>query len=263
MQQNTEQEKAIREFPRSKEYPDSKPYPEILKEIKSRGYWKINFYPLGAKETRIREIANLQKFVEKHAVSLRGWPYPFYREEDRKIGQDYIEVSVDFGKSGLFPHHKESWRFYQSGQFIHYRALWEDWYSSPIFFNETQEIPKPGAIISIYGVIYLATEILEFIRRIAAEGIYNEGIRFHLSLVNTENRKLAITDPNRTGFYQDYRSSMSEIDFEDSFGKDQIMSSSKEIALEVARQIFARFGWFMPSIKPLQADQENFLQRRI
>ena len=233
---------------------------ELLRKIQSRGYWRVNFHPLSFKRDKISKLIECVKIIQDCYVQLRGWSYPFFREEllyegGINYGQDYIETEIDF------QHHKELWRFYQSAQFIHYRALWEDWYENEIWFDERSTIPTPREIISVEGVIYLLTEIFEFIKRLAKKEIYNEGLKLVILLVNTENRRLANTNYEKSGFYNEYKTTLYQINFEKIYYSDDIIIKSNEYAYEAISHFFERFKWF-PPIKNIQEIQKSFLGRR-
>ena len=50
---------------------------KLLTEIKSRGYWRINFRSL-IDEKIINDLSQAEELVKKHHVELRGWDYLYY-----------------------------------------------------------------------------------------------------------------------------------------------------------------------------------------
>ena len=228
---------------------------DLINKIKSRGYWRINFHPLIFEKERIKSLRDCIEIINDCCLQLRGWPYPPLNEEKINAGQDFIENEIDSS------HHKELWRFYQSAQFIHYRALWEDWLESEIWFDEISAIPNPGEIIAVEGIVFLLTEIFEFVKGLAKKKLYDDGIKINISLVNTEGRRLANTNCERVGFFVEYKSSLYQIPLEKFYKSKDIITYSFDYAVESSIYFFERFKWF-PPIKNIQEIQKSFLGRR-
>ncbi len=234
---------------------------EFLDKIKSRGYWRVNFQPLvDAQKLTLEEC---KEIVRKNSVALRGWNYPHFpprSEEDQGLipGNNYYEGWVDGGS------YKEFWKMYQSEQFIHYKALKEDWFEGDIWFNKMAENIKPGAFLGITGgVVYQITEVFEYLSRLGKAGLYNEGVIVSIGLHNTENRQLWIENGMRAPLYQRYLTGAQIIEFDKAYSKEQVIIASKELALEVIKHIFARFGWHTPPIDTFKKDQDDLLSGRV
>jgi len=235
---------------------------DLIKKIKSRGYWRVNFQPL-IESQRFSSLGDCKEIIEKNTVKLRGWDYPHFprrRGDDTGLdpGDNFYEGWVDW------ENHKEFWRMYQSGQFIHYLALREDWFEEDSWRSQMVEKIDPMTSLNIIGsVVYQMTEIFEFLSRLANDGIYDEGVRISISLNNTKNRKLWISDPMRAPFFQTYQTAAEKIEFVKEVNKEQIVSASQELALEAIKYIFDRFGWHNPSEDIIKKDQESLLSGRI
>ena len=235
---------------------------EILDKIKSRGYWRINFEPL-VFEQKLKTIAECKDIVEKNRVELRGWDYPHfpYGSVDHaglELGDKYYE-----GWIGWF-NYFELWRMYQSGQFLHYFALRDDWSEHDGWGIVPNRNIEPGTVINIIGeVTYELTEVFEFLSRLTRKGIYDEGVKVSISLNNTKDRKLVLLDAGRAPLFMEYKTPLDKIDFVKEYTKDQILTNSKDLALEVILHIFERFAWHNPPIEMIKKDQENLLNRKI
>lgn len=234
----------------------------LIEKIRSRGYWRINFQPL-VYQQKLTSLGDCKDVVEKSAVRLRGWDYPHFPQ---RIGDDSgLEVADGFYEGWIdWENHKEFWRMYQSGQFLHYISLREDWFEEDSFYRQHAIRYEPKTLLNIIGsVVYQMTEIFEFLSRLARAGIYDEGARASISLNNTKNRKLWISDPMRADFMQNYTTTSDKIDFSKEYSKDQVIDSSRDLALEAMIYMFDRFGWHKPPLESLKTDQSNFLTGRI
>jgi len=233
---------------------------EFIEKIQSRGYWRINFQPL-VDEEKIKSLGDCSSIVEKHNVQLRGWNYPHF---PRRKGDDAgLEPMNNYYQGWIdWNNHKEFWRMYQSGQYLHYLALREDWAEFSGWGITENQPYKAGEKLSIVGTIYQITEIFEFLSRLATEGIYDEGIQLSLSLKNTENRKLHLDDPMRGPLWEDYKTTIKDIDFTEKYTKEDLITKPHEIAIEVIIYFFDRFGWHKPPIDTFKKDQDNLLNRR-
>lgn len=235
---------------------------QILDRIKSRGYWRINFEPL-VYETKLKTLLECRDIIEKNSVELRGWDYPHF---SRRQGDDVsLEPGDNYYEGWInWLNYIELWRMYQSGQFIHYFALREDW--AELNERSTAEYRKiiPGEILNVIGeVTYELTEIFEFLSRLTQKGIYNEGVRVSISLNNTKGRKLVVLDPRRGPLFDDYKTNLETIEFVEKYTKDEIITNPRELALEVMKYIFERFGWHSPPLETIRKDQDNLLNRKI
>jgi hypothetical protein len=149
---------------------------------------------------------------------------------------------------------------YQSGQFLHYLALREDWFDENHGYNDLKEQIKPMSSLNVIGsVVYQIAEIFEFLSRLANSGIYEEGVRASISLNNTLNRQLWISDPMRAPFLESYKTAAFKIESVNELSMDKAVGNSKQLAMEAMLQILDHFGWHNPPIETLKKDQENFL----
>ncbi len=232
----------------------------FTKKIQSRGYWRINFQPTLDK-SRL-SFPECRGIVERNRVSFRGWDYPHY---PRRSGDDTdIEPHDNFYQGWInWENHKEFWRMYQSGQFIHYLALREDWFDEAQMWKPDGAEIKPFTKLNIIGsVIYQITEIFEFLSRLSKEGIYDEGVKINISLINTEGRELWISDTMRGPFFQAYRAHLEKIEYSNLYSKEEIITSPQKLALNVIKFFFQRFGWEDPSDEVIMKDQFDLIKSK-
>jgi hypothetical protein len=232
---------------------------ELVDKIRSRGYWRINFQPTVYE--RKLTLGQCSEIVEKNSVQLRGWNYPHFprrRGDDTnlEIGDSFYEGWIDWWN------HIEFWRMYESGQFIHYMALPEDWGE-----KHPSGIPtkiEPMTVLGLIGsVIYQLTEIYEFLSRLAAAGIYDEGVQISISLNNTKGRELWIDDSRRGSLFDEYKTAAEKIEFTKEYAKEELMAKPKDLAFEAIMYVFDRFGWHRAPADTIKKDQEDLLGRRI
>jgi len=235
---------------------------DLIEKIKLRGYWRINFQPR-VDVQKFSSLSECKDIIEKSVVKLRGWDYPhFPRRQDKDTGlepgENYYQGWIDWAA------HKEFWRVYQSGQFIHYLALREDWFDQDDWHQELAKEIKPMSSLGINGsIVYQMTEIFEFLSRLTNVGIYDEGVDISISLNNAENRKLWIEDDNRVPFFQSYKTVAKKIEYVEDFTKDQILIESKELALNVIKHVFDKFGWDNLPIETIKKDQNILLSGKV
>lgn len=233
----------------------------LVETIKQRGYWRVNFQPTIV-AVKLPNLAECKNIVEKNAVSLRGWQYPFFPDStNEKYGLDtanlYYQGWIDVGM------HKEFWRMFQSGQFLHYAALREDWFQEDSWSGDLAQRVKPMTCLGVTGsTVYQLTEIFLFLSRLAQHGLYDEGVNVAITLANVRGRHLWLEDPMRIGFSVEYRTDAENIKFQNSYNKTDVIERPDDLALEATRFVFDRFGWHNPPIDTLKQDQTNLIQKR-
>jgi len=237
----------------------------LLDTIKSRGYWRINFEPL-VDAKKFKRLAECREAVEKASISFRGWDYPHIprrMDDDDNVaaGDNYYEGWTNWWN------HIEFWRMYQSGQFLNYFAVHEDWLELEGWDGllgrqkQTPAVKPKGVLNIIGGVVYQLTEVFQFLSRLTAAGVYDEGVRVSISLHNTEGRKLWTGDFMRH-LFQEYKTQLDTIEFSNTFTREEILTKPKECAFQAVIYIFERFGWDNPPHGTINQDQENLINRR-
>ncbi|MGC9599549.1 MAG: hypothetical protein ABSE18_04155 [Minisyncoccia bacterium] len=231
---------------------------DVLKIIKSKGYWRINFEPVVYGE-KIKKLGECKDIVEKNIVELRGWDYPHY---PRRTGKDAgLDPGSNFYQGWIdWYDHKELWRMYQSAQFLHYFALRDDWMELAHWGIVPDAAKESKNTLNIIGeVVYEMTEVFEFLSRLTRTGIYDEGVRVSISLNKTKDRELVVMDAMRAPLMGAYKAAVDKIEFVREYKKEELLDQSKEFAFGVILYIFERFGWDNPPLGTIKHDQENLL----
>ncbi|MDI6892411.1 MAG: hypothetical protein QMD08_05425 [Actinomycetota bacterium] len=236
---------------------------EILKKIKERGYWVVNFHPTKFVADLIPSRTEAKQIIKDCSVELRGWDYPHVpTQNDEKqeiyLGEDYVEAYIDWWS------YKELWRFHQSGQFVHLFGMTIDWFEEHEWLSEGMRKIEPGTLLDPIATVYLVTEIFEFLRRLALKGIYSNGVKVRIRMVGTNNRVLKILDDGRAPLMMEYKARTNEITVsEKELSEREIIDRSQELALESIHYIFETFDWERQPIETFKSDQQKLLERRI
>ncbi|PJE58569.1 MAG: hypothetical protein COU81_00010 [Candidatus Portnoybacteria bacterium CG10_big_fil_rev_8_21_14_0_10_36_7] len=235
---------------------------KLIKDIKTRGYWRILVEPLSY-QTKLEPLRSCREVVEKNRVQLRGWDYPhvpgdFDESTAIEPGNNYWQGWLDWAQTG----HKEFWRMYQSGQFVHYLGLVPDWYPEYAIKSMWEQDPivaKPGEVLGIVNTVYLITEMYQFISRLVVDKLYDEGCRVTIGLHNTNGRRLFVDAYNRAPLFHPRKTGSTEIVFRKEYMAEEIINDPKELALEVIIYLFERFAWDPPNIEVIKSDQQKLL----
>ncbi|OGM55599.1 hypothetical protein A3F62_02200 [Candidatus Woesebacteria bacterium RIFCSPHIGHO2_12_FULL_44_11] len=236
---------------------------QILEKIKSKGYWRILFEPLG--DSTIKPLSRCRDLVVNNSVELRGWDYPHIpkrKGEDTALepGDSFWQAWLDWTDYA----HYEFWRFYQSGQFIHYLAIPQDWKEGVVYKNlwENDRSLESGEFLGVLGTVYLFTEIFLFASKLAAEGVYKDGLKITISLNNTENRKLFVDSHGRTPFFSEKKTAAEKIEYSEIYSNEDLIAKSKQFARDFILYFFERFDW-QPNPEMIEGDQDKLLNRQI
>jgi hypothetical protein len=228
----------------------------LLEKIKSQGYWRVNFRPATISDPLL-SLKECFDVVDHNRVQLRGWDYPHVQRNEEHGGTgrqgEYFESWTDWSR------HREFWRMYRSSQFIHYMTLWEDRIEGK---DRVQSRIPAVSVLGTGGTVYVTTEVFEFLSRVTRAGLYKNGVTVELSLENAAARILWVDDPRRMGFLDDRRNDAPRIKFGKTLSALEAVSTSSEIALDAALEIFDNFGW-NPSKDLLREDQSRLLNRSL
>lgn len=230
---------------------------EIVKKIKSRGYWKVYIRPFVYDQDRIHNLNDCKNIVSQNAIRLRGWPFPFVaraNDETSNIlpGDHYYESWIDWDI------HKETWRFYQSAQFITLRGLWEDWYKERGDINYNDNLGEINRL-GVFNTLYFLTELFEFLNRLVSIDIYRDKIFVSIELGNIRERELWIDDPNAVPFMEIRRTGATSIKFDRPFSDNEIKENARDVAIEASIYFFQRFDWNPKSEILREAQKKLFI----
>jgi len=236
---------------------------ELLAEIKSRGYWRIEMHSTEYQDKRLPTRRAMQDLLNSTTVSLRGWPYPYFRAEEATYNGKWLEgqVSARWGN-------KEYWRLYDSGQWIHYLSLSGAWIPREELFQGRSPLPaqRPGYLHVRGDVLFTLTAILRFAVGLAQGGVLNPTAFLSIQLHNTHDYIL-FESFKRVWFsiHEYVNPSNTPIEQQRSISVGQLSAVADQIALETAIKVFEVFGW-VPSedgIRWLAEEQKKLIERRL
>ncbi|MBY3138991.1 hypothetical protein [Rhizobium laguerreae] len=215
----------------------------LIDRIKSVGFWRVNIRPMGD-PSRVLDLAECRRLVDRNQISLRGWNYPHVSRVDNHGGDenmgDFVQNWTEWYQ------HVEFWRMYRSGQFLHYKALRED-------LMELDEKPE-AKVLGTGTSIFTMTEIVEFAFRLRAAGLYERGMDIAVVIGNTSGRQLWIDDPGRMGFSYPRQTHAESIKLERRIDQAGLEVEPREIALGMIVELFDQFDW-TPNEDQIRADQ--------
>lgn len=233
---------------------------ELLAEIKSRGYWRVEIHSTKYQDKRLPTRPEMEDLLGKAAVSLRGWPYPYFSSEETTYNGKWLEGQV---KGDNF---REYWRLYESGQWLHYDGLPGAWETREKLFQGRSPLPPqhPGYIHVRGDVLYTLTEILRFAVGLAQSGIFDPIVFLSIQLHNTHDYMLFESSPRF--FPHEYvNKSDRPIEQNQSVPVGELAAIADQIALKMAKKVFLVFGWVPAegAVRTLAEDQKKLIERRL
>lgn len=225
----------------------------ITDKIRSRGFWEVVIRPATFTAERV-PYAALDEEVERVAVRFRGWPVPFVdRREQPLRGDDWVGQDIDAAVVSQY----EAWRLFTSGQFNHLRAVSADWRAGA----ERTHVPTGfEAAIEVWEILFYLTEVLELAARLSLGPAGDDPMVVELRLENLGQRGLVVGQRSRAEFIQPYRTP-NRLDRTRSIARDELVARPRELAVELAHEMFVRCGW-KPSIDQLLEHQKELTEPR-
>jgi hypothetical protein len=160
-------------------------------------------------------------------VLVQGWfPYPFFSTEQFQIGDEWIADEIEFSRGGAT--RLERWNLFRSGQFVHNRAF--------------DEIPPLGDCVEVMEILDTVTGALELAARMAERGVLSQYMAITFELYGLDGRRLTwLDDQSVVGphcWCQD-----ENVSVEKRLGADELKARRRTLALEVALDLYSKFGW--------------------
>ena len=208
---------------------------KLLEKIRSGGYWRVLIRPASFEEKRISDLSEFYPILQRTSVRLRGWDFPHIDQGPCTNFENHISQETE---QDIFA---ELWQFYQSGQFIHYSSFLEDRLDQ----RETFQLPsgwQPGVSLDPMGVIFRFTEIFEFSARLTFTAAADDQTHLEISANGIKSRILK-SDSGRLNVPGTYRSHVERLTFIRDYSNAHLVSNTKDLALEPAKELFESFGW--------------------
>lgn len=233
---------------------------ELIKEIKSQGYWRVEFHSTEYQAKRLTTRASMQDLLSNATVSLRGWPYPYYRAEETAYNGQWLEGKV------AWENYREYWRLYESGQWIHYSKLDAVGVArEEIFKGLTPLPPQHAGYVHVRGdVLFTLTEVFRFAVGLAQGGVLDPTAFLSLQLHNTKDYML-FESSDRFFTHRYVNQNDAPITFEQSLPAGELSATADKMALDMAIKVFSIFGWIPAeaAVRTLVEDQKKLVERRL
>ena len=215
--------------------------------IRAKGYWHINVRPaeyLGGRVT----YSSLRSILDRCVVQLRGWDFPHLdRRGGDQRGNTWIGGQTDWDQ------YKEAWRFYQSGQFVYQLGIHEDGIGGTFPPNRL----TPGvAGIGVGDVLFRITETYEFASRLSVTEAGGDEMHIAIDIRNLVGRRLYVDDINRMPMDHDYSFSEPALHWKVTVSRAALAGTSRDLAVDAASEVFARFGWHPPRAMLLEQQSQ-------
>ncbi|MFC2026841.1 hypothetical protein ACFLUX_02580 [Chloroflexota bacterium] len=231
---------------------------ELLKKIKSKGYWRVEIHPTTFEKLLIPTFSEVRELIQSSIVRWRGWDYPYWNANNTTNMPDWVESFEDWER------HIEFWRFYRSGLFVNLFAAYEDHIDvdSILPMSYPPRHPRAG-YISFLSTIYKITEIFEFISRLANENILHNSAFVSIGLHNIKDHELTSFTSNRWLDHDFVFMTDDPIVIEKTIFQRELIANPDDHALDYIVEIFERFNWNNPSREIFSEDQKRLRERRL
>lgn len=233
---------------------------ELIKEIKSQGYWRVEIRSAEYQAKRLTTCAGMQALLSSATVSLRGWPYPYYQAEETAYNGQWLEGKV------AWSNYREYWRLYESGQWIHYLKVPEAGVAREELFKGLTPLPPQHAgYVHVRGdILFTLTEIFRFAVGLAQGGVLDPTAFLSVQLHNTKDYML-FESFNRFFPHEYVNKWDAPITCEQSLPAGELSAIVDKIALDMAVKVFSVFGWVPAeaAIRNLVEDQKKLIERRL
>lgn len=233
---------------------------ELIKEIKSQGYWRVEFHSTEFQAKRLTTCASMQDLLSNATVSLRGWPYPYYQAEETAYNGQWLEGKI------AWENYREYWRLYESGQWIHFARLHGAGAArEEVFKGLTPLPPQHAGYVHVRGyVLFTLTEIFRFAVGLAQGGVLDPTAFLSVQLHNTKDYMLY--ESFDRFFPHEYVNKWdTPITYEQSLPAGELSAIADKLALDMAFKVFSVFGWIPAeaAVRNLVEDQKKLIERRL
>jgi hypothetical protein len=225
-----------------KKLPDS----ELVKKIWQMPRWCIWSRPEEFRKARFRNLDHCAQFVASASVRSHAvWSqYPWFVATPEQ-GDEWIAYGIEITDAAV--NHFERWFLFQSGQFVHHMAL--------------DKVPVLGDRTHVLEILDTTTAVFEFVGRMADREIFKDRVAIAFELKDIGGRQLTWPqDSWRSNRVGDNTWCQEEsILIDGSYDASAMIDDRRRLALDVALQVYSRFGWNDPQRKELEdAQQKRF-----
>jgi hypothetical protein len=219
-------------------------------QILASGHFDTAIKPSPHDDTRLAP-GQLEDFLRKHTVRLRGWPLPFM-DGQQPVQRHGNWISQEYAG----PRHQEAWRLFTSGQFLHRRVLVSDLVDG----NElTADAAGATGSVVLWDVLLYAVELVELAARFATD-LACDDVTIDLDLANIEGRQLVSGDWARE-LHGPYLIHTDRLKARRRVTTVDLLADSRGVAVRVVQDLLGQFGLNLPD-QVLMDWQEQVFHRR-
>ena len=217
----------------------------VLKKIVSKPHWYIWIRPLKFSTARFQGVEQCRQFMLSSYVLVPGLlPYPWVSTETLKASYKWIAGEIDHSDHEMG--RAEHWNLFRSGQFCHYRSF--------------DEIPQLGERLHALCVLDTTTAAFEFAARMADRGVLSSEAKITFALHGVDGRGLTWPQDvfsERDSVGPNCWCPEERVHIVRLVVAEEIKRRRRELALEVALEIYSRFMWSDPPIQRLSDEQRR------
>ncbi len=214
---------------------------EVIAAIKGGGHWRFTFTPTMFRQNRLPTLAEIDRLIQETKISFRGWDFPHYsyRDEERSRGANFVQGWV------YRERHRDFWRMYQSGQFVYMFSFWEDEDAHKQklahFIADELDGFEPAGYLNVTNICWTLLEGFAFISRLAAKGLFDEGVEFEAQLNGIQRRVLSFAEFRRS-LSRAYWTEDDLLTYSKALSLEEALAKYRESANAASRYILERFG---------------------
>jgi pyrimidine deaminase RibD-like protein len=202
----------------------------ITKRLWQRPHWRILIRPAEFMEAQFRDASSIRHFLQHAAVQTRNWDYPCVKPASIEPDEQGAYVAGELDLTETKPGLCERWVLFRSGQFVHNRAI--------------QELPGYENELHYLEVLRLMSEVFEFAKRMAKEGILSPKAVVKVSLRKASGLGLLVPDSFEVGKGSARWCKQDAIDdLEMVAAPADLETRSYDLALDAALYVYKKFGW--------------------
>jgi pyrimidine deaminase RibD-like protein len=239
---NATPESDLKEFwEQRKRLPDT----ELLRKIWSGPYWRIWIRPTEFKRARFKDVEQCRQFILSSEVRVEGWfAYPSFSAKTLDVGNEWVSGEIEH--SGRTLKRVERWTLFRSAQFVHNRGF--------------DEIAQLGDRVHVLEILDTVTAAFEFAARMAGLGVLSPKAAISFEMHGVAGRSLTwpqdfLGDTDRVG--RNCWCQEEIVTAERRVTTDELRVRKRDLALEVALEIYTKFGWTELPIQLLETAQKG------
>jgi hypothetical protein len=216
-------------------------------QILASGHFDAGIKPGPHDATRLTP-GQLEDFLRRHTVRMRGWPLPFI-DSHQPVRRHGTWISQEY--AGL--RHKEAWRLFTSGQFLHRRVLVSDLVDhGELAANATG---ATGSVV-VWDVLLYAVELVELAARFATD-LACDHVTINFDLANIEGRQLISGEWARE-LYGPYIISTDRLEARRRVTTSDLLADPRGVAVSIAQDLLGQFGLNVPEQVLMDWQEQTF-----